>query len=406
MIAGARQVWLLHAKILFRVSMVFSGRGVPGKIPLVYLAVFAAAWQWGALPGDKVPGTAFADPVVHVLSGPGEQLIIENDGKVHLAYGTTGNNLVTVESGARAHLRHFPGENIIHIVAEMAQCVAVRSGAMVTISNPNDGTLMKIPATNEKQILQFASYSKILQIIGGKVKLGDLEIGLDAQPIVQGPPPVITSTIPANGAENVGVSTSIAIHFSKHMWGASLMPDCFILKKLSDPSEEPILCTMTIESTSVILTPIDILAFNTEYQLTVTTWVRDTSGNHLEEEKVVTFTTRGIPPVSYETIPPVVQSTIPANGQTGVDVDNPITIVFSEQMAWNTLIPENFVLEKKRWLMNGYQPVPFTLTPSFLGTSVTLTCVSQKTSPESENRGSGQGWQPYGRGVCHYLYNG
>ncbi len=56
MIAGARQVWLLHAKIFSRLPMVFSGRGVSGKIPLVYLAVFAGVWQWGALPCDRFRG--------------------------------------------------------------------------------------------------------------------------------------------------------------------------------------------------------------------------------------------------------------------------------------------------------------------------------------------------------------
>ncbi len=197
MIAGARQVWLLHVKFFSRVLVGFSGRGVPGKIPLVYLAVFAAAWQWGVLPCDKVPGTAFAaPPVVHVLSGPNDYFTILNDGYDHLVYGTTGNTQVTVANGAVAHLRHFPGENTIHIQTDINQCFVARSGAMVTISNSTDGTRVKIPATTQEQILNFNGISRILQIIGGQVKLGSLQIELTEKSIVQGQSPVVTSTDP------------------------------------------------------------------------------------------------------------------------------------------------------------------------------------------------------------------
>ncbi len=200
LIAGARQVWLLHARILSRVLMVFSGRGVPGKIPLVYLAVFAAVWQWGVLPCDKVPGTAFADPfVVHVLSGPGDHRIISDDADVHLVYGTTGNNQVTVKSGARVHLRHFPGKNTIHIKTDINKCSVVRSGAMVTIRNPNDGTRVKMPATAEKQTLNFNGGSKGLQIIGGNVDLDGLQVNLTEQSLYQAPQPGDEKTIDIGG---------------------------------------------------------------------------------------------------------------------------------------------------------------------------------------------------------------
>ncbi len=290
MIAGARQVWLLHAKILSRVPMVFSGRGVPGKIPLVYLAVFAVAWQWGELPGDKVSGTAFADPVVHVLSGPSDHLTIAHDGKVHLVYGTTGNNQVTVAHGAVAHLRHFPGENTIHIQTNISQCIAVRSGAMVTIRD-YQGTLVKIPATAEAQTLDFNGTSRTLQINGGQVYLDNFQITLNTQPIAQGELPVVTSTTPANGAAGVEVDTSITIHFSKIMDPSTLIPDNFALGKIFGPIFSPIAFTLSKTDTSVILRPDSSLAYNRTYRVVVKTGVQDTSGNHLAQEKRVPFTT-------------------------------------------------------------------------------------------------------------------
>ncbi len=376
MIAGARQVWLLHAKILSRVPMVFSGRGVPGKISLVYLAVLAAAWQWGGLPGDKLPGTAFADPVVHVLSGPGDHETFSNDGQVHLVYGTAGNNRVMVEPGAKVHLRHFPGANKIIIFTYSTQCVASRSGAMVTIEDSSDGTLVKIPATAEKQYLEFTDASKALQIIGGQVNLSGLTIGLNPQSFDQDLlPPEVSVTYPAHGADGVVTDTSIRIYFSDLMKFATLIPDNFALEKIHLGGYTPVPFTLAKDGFSAILIPDERLARGQLYKVKVKTGVQDEAGNPLAEEKVITFTTTTIPPFSHETIPPVVQSTIPANGDTDVDVDNPITIVFSEQMALHTLIPENFALGERRKAgpTYYYEPVPFTLTLGPLGTSATLT---------------------------------
>ncbi len=159
-----------------------------GKRLLVYLALFAGAWQWALLPGEGFVNAAVSGPVeVHVLSGPNDHVTIPNDGHGHLVYGTTGNNQVTVQQGAAAHLRHFLGENTINIQTDISQCVAVRSGAMVTIRDEQYDTQVKIPATTQNQTLNFNGGARSLQIIGGQVFIGDLQIDLEEQALVLQP---------------------------------------------------------------------------------------------------------------------------------------------------------------------------------------------------------------------------
>ncbi len=148
------------------------------KKSLLYSALFVAVLFLGILPCDRET-TAFAATIV--MSAQND-LVIPGDGRVHKVYGTWGENHVTLEKGAAAHLFYFPGENIITMDTDSSKYFVSRSGAMVTIRS-QDGTLVKIPATTQQQFIVFSSEPMPLQIRGHQIFLGNQRIVLEERPL-------------------------------------------------------------------------------------------------------------------------------------------------------------------------------------------------------------------------------
>ncbi len=87
-------------------------------------------------------------------------------------YGSSGQNTIIVEAGAHVRCINFIGPNQIEMEEASSQFTVFRSGAMVYLSS-SAGTLIKIPATQTTQKLQFAEVSADLVISGGDIILGD-----------------------------------------------------------------------------------------------------------------------------------------------------------------------------------------------------------------------------------------
>jgi hypothetical protein len=103
-----------------------------------------------------------ASPNHTVLSGSDEQI-----------YGTSASYQVTLESGAKAELINFPGQNSIQIQSSSDLFKVSRSGTVVTFER-SDGTVLKMPATNSVQTITFADRPPlILNIYEGQVMLDD-----------------------------------------------------------------------------------------------------------------------------------------------------------------------------------------------------------------------------------------
>ncbi len=153
-------------------------------------------------------------------------------------------------------------------------------------------------------------------------------------------PPTVASTVPADGAVQVALNSTIRVTFSEAMAQESLTGDQFVLTKTDTPGET-ITCNLHKAGNSVTLSPSPALSYETEYTLTVKTGVTDTSGNPLAEEKGITFTTG----LEQDTTPPTVQSI--KSGGSDVDLVNDtrgynvamnqIVVTFSEDMDGNTL---------------------------------------------------------------------
>jgi hypothetical protein len=88
-------------------------------------------------------------------------------------YGTSGANQINLESGAKAELINFPGENNIQIQSSSNLFAVSRSGTIVTFEG-SDGTILKIPATISVQTVDFSDKMPMtLKIHGNEVMLDD-----------------------------------------------------------------------------------------------------------------------------------------------------------------------------------------------------------------------------------------
>ena len=103
-------------------------------------------------------------------------------------------------------------------------------------------------------------------------------------------PPTVVSTFPANGVSELKVTIIITVTFSEPMDGYTLTSTNFILK---NSKGEPVECDISYEPAifKVNLKPVNNLNYGETYIVTITTNVKDSAGNNLQETEVWTFTT-------------------------------------------------------------------------------------------------------------------
>lgn len=89
-------------------------------------------------------------------------------------------------------------------------------------------------------------------------------------------PPTVISTVPAAGAANVAVDSSISVTFSEAMDPATVNVSTFTLK---DGGNNPVSGTVTYFGTTATFSPNADLGFATVYTATITSGARDLAGN-------------------------------------------------------------------------------------------------------------------------------
>lgn len=139
------------------------------------------------------------------------------------------------------------------------------------------------------------------------------------------PPPVVVSTIPANGATNVAVGQVISAIFSEAMNSATISGSTFTV---AGPGGA-VVGTVTYSGVTATFTPTSALAYNTTYTATITTGAEDLAGTALAANYVWTFTTI--------TPPPMVVATVPLSAATGVPINQVLSATFNEAMNCTTL---------------------------------------------------------------------
>jgi hypothetical protein len=167
-------------------------------------------------------------------------------------------------------------------------------------------------------------------------------------------PPTVVSTVPSNLAIGVGINTLVTATFSESMDPTTITGTTFTL---TGPGATPVAGVVTASGSTATFTPTNLLAASTLYTATLTTGVKDPTGNPLAANYVWTFTTAP---------PPTVISTVPANLATGVAFNALVTATFSEAMAPATINGTTFTLTGP-----GITPVPGVVT--YAGTTATFT---------------------------------
>ncbi len=141
--------------------------------------------------------------------------------------------------------------------------------------------------------------------------------------------PTVTSTVPVADAADVPLNQNIAATFSEAMNASTITRLTFTLKQ----GKTVVKGVVSYAGTTATFNPDSDLAPSTTYTATITTRVKDISGNGLATNFVWSFTTGAAP----DTQAPTVSSVSPANAATGVPVSQTVTVTFSEAMAPSTI---------------------------------------------------------------------
>ena len=115
-------------------------------------------------------------------------------------------------------------------------------------------------------------------------------------------PPTVTSTVPANGAQNVAIGSSIAATFSEAMAPLTISTATFTLQQ----GATPVPGTVTYSGTTATFVPLSSLAPATAYTASITNGAQDLAGNALASNYVWSFTTGA----ALSAPPPVINSTV------------------------------------------------------------------------------------------------
>lgn len=173
--------------------------------------------------------------------------------------------------------------------------------------------------------------------------------------------PVVSSTVPANGASGVPLNQIISVTFNKEMNPATINTSSIIITAAG----VVIPGTVSYSGNTATFSPTSRLTANTLHTGRVTTVVKDLAGNALQTDYIWTFTTG---------LNPLVVSTDPANNATGVALNKVITATFNMPMNPLTLNASTFTVRQANTVVLG--------TISYSGSTVSFT----PTSPLEANK--------------------
>lgn len=173
--------------------------------------------------------------------------------------------------------------------------------------------------------------------------------------------PVVSSTIPTNGAFGVPLNQIVSVNFNEEM-----NPETINLSSIIITAGDVVITgSISYSGLTATFTPSSRLTTNTLYTGRVTTAVKDVAGNALQTDYIWTFTTG---------LNPLVVSTDPANLAVDVSPNKIITATFNMSMNPATLNASTFTIKQGTTVIAG--------TITYAGTMVSFT----PTTPLDENK--------------------
>src|SRR5487761_713828 len=149
--------------------------------------------------------------------------------------------------------------------------------------------------------------------------LAGLVVACGREQALTPPAPLVTSTVPANGATGVPTAHVITANFNQTMDATTITASTFTV---AGPSGA-VTGTVTYSGTTATFTPAAPLAATTLYTAAITTGAKNPAGTALASNFVWTFTTGTIPTVT---------STNPLSAATNAPINKKIIATFSEPM--------------------------------------------------------------------------
>jgi hypothetical protein len=184
-------------------------------------------------------------------------------------------------------------------------------------------------------------------------------------------PPTVLSITPADGT-TAPPSVVFFITFSEAMDATTINATNITLKVASSGAAVAGNVNYNTGNHIATFTPLQTLAQNATYTLTVSGAVKDAAGNQMGTAVSSSINTK-------DETPPTVISTVPADGATGISVSAPITAKFSEPMEIASINGSTFTLKTT----SGSTPVAGTVTfdnPSSTATFTPAAPLSSTTS--------------------------
>ncbi len=148
-------------------------------------------------------------------------------------------------------------------------------------------------------------------------------------------PPAIEDIIPEPEADSVFVMSRIKVRFSEPM-DHTITNDGLRLSSADIPEIEGDY-SWSSDNLILTLTPLRYLLEGTEYTVSMLTNLVDISGNAIEKDSTTTFTT--VPQANPEVI-----YIGPLDNATGITVETPVVVDFSEPVNTTTITPQTFKL--------------------------------------------------------------
>ena len=174
--------------------------------------------------------------------------------------------------------------------------------------------------------------------------------------------PVVSSTIPLNGALGVPLRQVISATFNEEMNPTTINSATFVVTEANGTA---VAGAVTYSGTTATFTPSSFLKPNTTYVGRIKTGVKDVMGNALQTDYVWTFSTGML-------IVPTVITTDPTRDATNVPLNKTITATFSMPMDPLTINNFTFIVNQ------GTNAVAGTIT--YAGSVVTFTPTAPLTA--------------------------
>ena len=159
-------------------------------------------------------------------------------------------------------------------------------------------------------------------------------------------PPTVVSVVPRDKSTGASVRAKPEIAFSEDINVATISNSTITLK---DGSGNLVPSSIDYYSERATISPDASLAYNTQYEITVTAGVQDKAGNPLPSPYVTSFTTGASP----DTTPPNVESVSPLAGSDCAAVSGGVSATFNEELYPLSVNDTTFLLKDSLG-----QPIP------------------------------------------------